>query len=420
MVIIPSVKDGKIRIERGVNRAIMQEIQEIIKIFAFSAKTGYNNAKIKPGIIVNLSCNQLKMQVSSLLFKASVAFILIVFFSSCTGETVKHSQVQSVEKVKDTSSAINDIVSTLASSPKMQGNKIIAVVDFSTLEGNITGLGRYIAEELLTRLFHIGRYRVIERNLLEKAINELKFNASGYVSDDFAKNVGEMIGADAIVTGTITRIGKAVKVNARVIDVETGDILAAASSSIAMDDAITRLMNEDLKPLVPNSSQRSYSSIAVLITEERVDGENINWWSKDQSISSSIAGNAITERLLEKGLSVIDYFKLPDKIKSPINLQSEKSLSLTKAADLGKEINAGIIIIGKATARLQGEIAGMKSVRVNLSVRVINVENKKVLASASVSTAAVHINAESAEDEALKRAGQEAADKIIGQIKGNR
>src|SRR3972149_6589588 len=116
--------------------------------------------------------------------------------------------------------------------------KTVAVMDFYTLDGNVTLLGRFVSEELITKLFETERFKVIERSLLEKAIEELKFNTSDLVDPSIAKQVGRVVGADAIVTGTLADLGQSIKVNARVIMVESGEVIGAASAQIAKDTSI--------------------------------------------------------------------------------------------------------------------------------------------------------------------------------------
>lgn len=120
----------------------------------------------------------------------------------------------------------------------------VAVLDFNDLAGNVSALGRLVNEELVTKLFQTRRVKVIERGLLEKAINELKFTLSGLVDPNRAKQLGKQVGADAIVTGTIADLGSIVKINARLIEVEKGDVVAAAGVEVIKDRVISELMRQ--------------------------------------------------------------------------------------------------------------------------------------------------------------------------------
>jgi TolB-like protein len=122
------------------------------------------------------------------------------------------------------------------------GKPTIAVVEFSDLSGGVTDLGRLLSEELITKLFSTGNYKVIERLLLNKAIAEHKLQLQGLVDPKSAKELGKILGVDSIVSGTIADVGDSLRVNARLISTETGEILSVAAATIRKDDAAKKLL----------------------------------------------------------------------------------------------------------------------------------------------------------------------------------
>jgi curli biogenesis system outer membrane secretion channel CsgG len=116
-----------------------------------------------------------------------------------------------------------------------QGKHRIAVIPFRELDGRTTVLGTYLAEEIVTRLVETGVLDVIERSLLDKVMAELKLSHSGAVDPESARHLGRIIGAEAIVTGSITDLQSYVGVNCRLIDTETGRIFGAAQTRIVKD-----------------------------------------------------------------------------------------------------------------------------------------------------------------------------------------
>ena len=64
---------------------------------------------------------------------------------------------------------------------------------------------------------------VIERSLLEKVLRELNLQSTGAVDEASAKEIGKILGVEAIVSGTLIDLGaKEVEVNARLIITQTG------------------------------------------------------------------------------------------------------------------------------------------------------------------------------------------------------
>jgi len=114
--------------------------------------------------------------------------------------------------------------------------KRVAVVDFTDLDGETSDFGKFIAEEILVRLFKGGEVQVVERRMLKKVMEEMKLQKSGVINEATAKRLGNLLGADALCTGTIAELQRTMKVNARLISTETGGIFAVASTEIDKKD----------------------------------------------------------------------------------------------------------------------------------------------------------------------------------------
>ena len=122
------------------------------------------------------------------------------------------------------------------------GKATIAVVEFSDMSGGVTDFGRLLSEELTTKLFATGKYKVIERFLLNKAIAEHKLQLQGLIDPKSAKELGKILGVDAIASGTIADMGGSLRVNARLISTETAEVLSVAGVTVVKDDAIKNLL----------------------------------------------------------------------------------------------------------------------------------------------------------------------------------
>jgi TolB-like protein len=120
--------------------------------------------------------------------------------------------------------------------------KTIAVVEFVDLEGRVTNFGRFVAEELITRLYQTRKFKVIERQLLNKIVAEQKLSLGGMIDQASAQKLGKLLGVDAIASGTVTDLGKSLRVNARLISTNTGEVFAVAAAEIVKGDSVNALM----------------------------------------------------------------------------------------------------------------------------------------------------------------------------------
>src|SRR6267142_2693780 len=121
------------------------------------------------------------------------------------------------------------------------------------LQGNVTELGRFLAEELSGALVNDSRgFRVIDRAHLKAILQEHKLAATGLIDPQTARQLGKIASVDTLVTGTITSaFGETVRVLVKALDVETADIIAQSSADIPKTDAIKTLLGQGIATGVP-------------------------------------------------------------------------------------------------------------------------------------------------------------------------
>jgi len=136
--------------------------------------------------------------------------------------------------------------------------------DYATVHGGIAALfgqdvdvGKGVTDLLVTYLVKDGSYSVIERKALDKIMAEQNFSNSDRANPTSAAKIGKLLGVDAIVVGSITQFGNETKntnlggaggalggfglggfghkkskaivaLTARIVDIDTGEILAVA------------------------------------------------------------------------------------------------------------------------------------------------------------------------------------------------
>ena len=125
----------------------------------------------------------------------------------------------------------------------------IAVMNF---ENNSTwsywgdNLGSAAADELVTQLFRTGAFSLIERSQLEAVLAEQDLGASGAVDTSTAARIGQLLGVQLVLTGSITQfsiertsggfrsLGASVSraesiLDVRLVNTTTGEIMLAES-----------------------------------------------------------------------------------------------------------------------------------------------------------------------------------------------
>ncbi|MCR4714396.1 MAG: CsgG/HfaB family protein [Treponemataceae bacterium] len=136
------------------------------------------------------------------------------------------------------------------------GKPIYAFLSFTT-DYNNTLVENYVTDALTEAMFNTGKVRIIERANVETILAEQRFQASGLVSEETAKSIGKITGVDFVCYGTLKDLGETITVNARVVEVQTGELCAMARTTITKDD----YLKKQKQTIVDTSS------IATTITE---------------------------------------------------------------------------------------------------------------------------------------------------------
>jgi TolB-like protein len=138
---------------------------------------------------------------------------------------------------------IKSISLNIAESIAKSHKKTIAVVDFTDLQGNVTELGRFLAEELSVDLTTVAQgFEVIDRIHLKTILAEHKLSISGLVKPNTVKKLGQIAGVDAIITGSVTPFGDSIRATVKVIATDTAKIIGAAKGDIDKTKTIEELL----------------------------------------------------------------------------------------------------------------------------------------------------------------------------------
>lgn len=123
----------------------------------------------------------------------------------------------------------------------------IAVVDFTNLQGDVTELGRFLAEEFSVALAGAGKgFKVVDRTHLKSIIKENKLSATGLIDPETARKLGQIAGVDALITGTLTPFGDSVRIAVKVLDASSAEVVDAISGNIAKTEAVKELLANNL------------------------------------------------------------------------------------------------------------------------------------------------------------------------------
>jgi TolB-like protein len=122
---------------------------------------------------------------------------------------------------------------------RLNGGTKIALINFSSGSAHFS---EYVLEGISLHLVNSGKLIVVDRANLDRVRQEQGFQLSGEVSDESAKAIGQMLGADAIVTGSLTNIGREYRINLKAISVESATVVVQYATDIIEDERVRSLL----------------------------------------------------------------------------------------------------------------------------------------------------------------------------------
>ena len=137
-----------------------------------------------------------------------------------------------------------------ASGARAEGPATLAVLPLEqgTASEAFQGLGTALAGMLVTDLSGVPGLTLVERQRLGALMDELKLGEGKFLDQSTAQKLGKGLGARYVVTGSYSVVGPKFLLDARVVEVESGRILQAATSHGTVDDfvAVEKDLVEDL------------------------------------------------------------------------------------------------------------------------------------------------------------------------------
>lgn len=175
-----------------------------------------------------------------------------------------------------------------------RGAQVATVLDLSGLDGNVTHLGKLIAQDVFDQLVS-GAPSVtwIDPARRDFIIQENRLAADRLMDPATQKQLGRLLGLSLIVTGTVTELGDSARIQLRAIEIETARVIGSASTTVQLPEALKRL--NDRRASAPRaSSSDPIESDVLSLRATRVDllstGVNRNSvfaWSASIQIENS-------------------------------------------------------------------------------------------------------------------------------------
>ena len=125
--------------------------------------------------------------------------------------------------------------------PKPSGRPTVAVLyfDYAGKDDDLAVLKKGLAHMMISDLSSNERIQLVERARLESVLAELKLSGSRKVDSKTAARIGKLLGAEYLVLGSYFSLLGSLRIDARLVAVQTGQIILSTGASGKVDEFLT-------------------------------------------------------------------------------------------------------------------------------------------------------------------------------------
>jgi len=345
-------------------------------------------------------------------------------------------------------------------SPEPEMDEIpVAVASFSSAANvrEADTVRRAVVDGLISYLSQFNGVRVVERERISEALQDLRMSSEGMIDQATALQLGKMTGARVIVTGNILQIDDELAITARLINTETSELVATRATGsrgelLAVTDDLAakvadRLIEEE-GGVLGRTSDRSEQRAARQRQElqQKLQGMNLPRLlvllpetHLNRIVPDPAGETELVEWLLACGFPVasaeyegveaptpaaqwdsetdvrIRRPNLRDGVQWLISARSIFSFAtggMSKDADKLLEI-ADVLVLGQGISERASTRSGIQSCKARLELKAIDIKTGEILLSKSTYGAGLDVAEHIAGKRALQAAGRQMAIDLI-------
>lgn len=126
----------------------------------------------------------------------------------------------------------------------------LAVLDVENTTGAYGSFVAGLPDMIITELVLRTGENLVERNRIRQAVGELRLDQTG-ITRESSRRLGEWVGAERVLVGSLARLGTGCRLDLRLIEVESGRIVAAGAYHTGDGEGMADLMPQAVAQLLP-------------------------------------------------------------------------------------------------------------------------------------------------------------------------
>jgi len=243
--------------------------------------------------------------------------------------------------------------------PRSGKPMVIANADFVNDDRNVSKLGQNLADKLTPYFARSDQYSVLERALIDKVIEEQQFQVSAFVDESSTQEFGKLLGAETIISGTVSELNDAFYFNAKVVDVTYGNLLTSIDVEVDRTGRLVALYTAPLpKPKKEKSKPRIFRAKGIGVPSSKHTNPTLARTMAARAAQADAMRNLVQEiqgAQVNSETTVKDFMTESDSVNISVNsyLRGARVINKTEMPDGAVEVEMEVEVPGEFFDSLQ-------------------------------------------------------------------
>jgi hypothetical protein len=280
-----------------------------------------------------------------------------------------------------------------------------AILPFHERGEGVKGYGNTASDILFASLVTNPDLLLVDREEINKTLEEQEMNLSGMVSPGDAVKVGNLIGAKVLVTGSVIDADKTIYLVARIIGTETSRVLGESVKGGA---------NDAIGDLVEQLAQKVGATITAHASELVAPARNPA--DRIAAIKAQLGDKPRPVLLVQFTERHVGQATIDPAAETEITLMGRETGFEVVDPRAGTPKQADILIQGEGFSEFAMRRGNMVSVKARLEVKAIDRATDRIIATDRQTVVTVDLSEQIAGKSALQEAAAQIAERLLPKL----
>lgn len=282
-----------------------------------------------------------------------------------------------------------------------------AILNFEERGRAVAGYAGKVADILYAELAAHPDIWLVERSAINHVLQESELNLSGAVAPGQAAQVGQLVGAKILITGSVVESDNTVYLIAKMIGTETSLVLA---------ESVKGGMSDELGPLVETLAGQVAEAIAT--KGKTIVAGRVPEVDRVASLRALLGEGDKPTLMVEIKEQHVGQSTIDPAAQTEFVLLSKQAGFEVVAAGTGSEKQADVIITGEGISEFAMRRGNLVSVKARVEIQAVNRKDNSVIAVDRQTAVVVDLTEQIAGKAALQEAAARVAERMLPVIAG--